>query len=80
MRPIFIFIITLFCALCAFAQNEIPDSIKGQELQEVVVEAQMQHAASNVTTYYPDRNSKRSAQNAIDLLNRMAIPQIVNSN
>lgn len=76
MKPVIAFIILLLCALLAFAQNEIPDSIKGQELQEVVVEAQMQYAASNVTTYYPDRNSKRTAQNAIDLLNRMAIPQI----
>lgn len=76
MKPVITFIILLLCALLAFAQTETSDSIKGQELQEVVVEAQMQHAASNVTTYYPDRNSKRSAQNAIDLLNRMAIPQI----
>ncbi len=76
MRPIFIFIITLFCALCAFAQTETPDSVKARELNEVVVEAQMQRTSSNVTTYYPDRNSKRTAQNAIDLLNRMAIPQI----
>ena len=76
MKPVITFIILLLCALLAFAQTETPDSIKGHELQEVIVEAQMQHAASNVTTYYPDRNSKRSAQNAIDLLNRMAIPQI----
>lgn len=76
MKPVIAFIILLICALLAFAQNEIPDSIKGQELQEVVVEAQMQYAASNVTTYYPDKNSKRTAQNAIDLLNNMAIPQI----
>lgn len=76
MRPIFIFIITLFCALCAFAQTETPDSVKARELNEVVVEAQMQRTSSNVTTYYPDRNSKRTAQNAIDLLSSMAIPQI----
>ncbi len=76
MRPIFIFIITLFCALCAFAQTETPDSVKALELNEVVVEAQMQRTSSNVTTYYPDRNSKRTAQNAIDLLSSMAIPQI----
>lgn len=37
MRPIFIFIITLFCALCAFAQTETPDSVKARELNEVVV-------------------------------------------
>ncbi|MCM1356351.1 MAG: hypothetical protein NC212_08110 [Staphylococcus sp.] len=52
------------------------DSIGAQHLDEVVVEAQMQRTSSQVTTYYPDRNSKRTAQNAIDLLSQMAIPQI----
>ncbi|WP_302129271.1 hypothetical protein [uncultured Duncaniella sp.] len=61
--------------LVAFA-DEPTDTIKTQELNEVVVEAQMQNTTANSTTYYPDRNSKRSAQNAIDLLNQMNIPQI----
>lgn len=76
MRTIITFIITLLCAMWATAQTETQDSIKAQELNEVIVEAQMQYTTSNVTTYYPDGNSKRTAQNAIDLLNRMAIPQI----
>ncbi|WP_289872137.1 hypothetical protein [Duncaniella dubosii] len=76
MRPIFIFIITLFCALCAFAQNEIPDSIKGQELQEVVVEAQMQRTNAEVSTYIPMARQKNVAQNAVSLLFQMSIPQI----
>lgn len=76
MRPIFNFIITLFCALCAFAQNEIPDSIKGQELQEVVVEAQMQRTNAEVSTYIPMARQKNVAQNAVSLLFQMSIPQI----
>lgn len=76
MKQVITSIIALFCALCALAQTDAQDSIKTKELDEVVVEANMQYASSNVTTYYPDRNSKRTAQNAIDLLNRMAIPQI----
>lgn len=76
MKPVVTFIIALLCAICALAQTETQDTIKAKELDEVVVEANMQYASSNVTTYYPDRNSKRTAQNAIDLLNRMAIPQI----
>lgn len=71
--------ITIFISLLpiwSLAQNVTTDSIKTQELKEVVVEAQMQRTSSNVTTYYPDRNSKRTAQNAIELLNQMAIPQI----
>lgn len=76
MKQIITFIIALLCAICALAQTETQDTIKTKELDEVVVEANMQYASSNVTTYYPDRNSKCTAQNAIDLLNRMAIPQI----
>ena len=62
--------------IVALAQTETPDSINTRQLDEVVIEAQMQNTSANVTTYYPDRNSKRTAQNAIDLLNQMAIPQI----
>lgn len=76
MKQVITFIIAMLCAICALAQTEAQDTIKAKELDEVVVEANMQYASSDVTTYYPDRNSKRTAQNAIDLLNRMAIPQI----
>lgn len=76
MKQVITFIIAMLCAICALAQTEVQDTIKAKELDEVVVEANMQYASSDVTTYYPDRNSKRTAQNAIDLLNRMAIPQI----
>ena len=68
-----LFVILPLAILAQVPQN---DSIKAKELNEVIVEANMQYASSNVTTYYPDRNSKRTAQNAIDLLNCMAIPQI----
>ena len=75
MKTLLTIVIALL-PIIALAQNEVPDSIKTQELKEVVVEAQMQTTSSNVTTYYPDRNSKRTAQNALDLLEQMAIPQI----
>lgn len=70
-----LFFTMLSANLVAFADEPI-DTIKTKELTEVVVEAQMQHTTANSTTYYPDRNSKRAAQNAIDLLNQMNIPQI----
>lgn len=70
-----LFFTMLSVNLVAFA-DEPTDTIKTQELNEVVVEAQMQRTTANSTTYYPDRNSKRAAQNAIDLLNQMNIPQI----
>lgn len=62
----------------ASAQSQEPtDSIETQTLNEVVVEGASQYTSANKTTYFPDRNSKRTAQNASDLLAKMAIPQIV---
>lgn len=70
-------ILFVILPLAIFAQVPQNDSVEAKALNEVVVEANMQYVSSNVTTYYPDKNSKRTAQNAIDLLNRMAIPQII---
>lgn len=67
------------CALlstAAHAQTYVKDSIDAKQLNEVVVEAWMQRTGAGVSTYYPGKNTKRTAQNAIDLLDRMAIPQI----
>ena len=67
-------------ALCAFsftvamAQRTTRDTIKTQELNEVVVEARNQRLGAEVSTYIPTAKQKNSAQTASDLLNRMAIP------
>lgn len=64
-------------SMTAQSTASLPDTLStARQLNEVVVDAPMQHTSSNVTTYYPDRNAKRTAQNAADLLSRMAIPQI----
>lgn len=76
MKQAITIIIAMLCAISTFAQTAAQDTIKAKELHEVIVEANMQYASANVTTYYPGRNTKRTAQNAIDLLNQMAIPQI----
>lgn len=76
MKQVITFIITLLCALCAFAQTEAQDSIKTKELGEVVVEAQMQRTSATVSTYIPTSKQKNSSQTATELLNRMAIPQL----
>lgn len=69
------------CALCAcivYAQEDVEnDSLDTHVLNEVVVDATMQYATGNVTTYLPSKDVKRTAQNAGDLLAKMAIPQIV---
>ncbi|MGM9694592.1 MAG: hypothetical protein ACI3YC_06250, partial [Alloprevotella sp.] len=52
------------------------DTSKTAVLGEAVVEAQMQRTSSAATTYIPSADQKRAAQNALDLLRRMAIPQL----
>ncbi len=72
-------IISILCAtasITALAQNATPDSLKTHNLDEVVVEAQMQRTSSTYSTYIPTGGQKNAAQNAIDLLRQMAIPQI----
>lgn len=69
----------LFCSvapLVAMAQSEVADSVKTQDLNEVVVEASNQRTSSNVSTYIPVARQKNAAADAISLLSQMAIPQI----
>ncbi len=63
-------------ALNVMAQTTATDSLKTQELNEVVVEAQLQSTSATVSTYIPTSKQKNSSQTATDLLNRMAIPQL----
>ena len=73
-----ILLLLMFLPFFVVGQAEEPaDSIETQTLNEVVVEGASQYTSANKTTYFPDRNSKRTSQNASDLLSRMAIPQIV---
>jgi len=58
------------------AQTETPDSIKTQELDEIVVEASNQRLNAEVSTYIPMARQKNAAQNAVSLLSMMSIPQI----
>lgn len=59
----------------ALAQSK-SDSIKAQQLNEVIVEARNQRLGAEVSTYIPTSKQKNASQTAADLLNRMAIPQI----
>ena len=63
-------------ASSVMAQTETPDSIKTQELEEVVVEGRNQRLGAEVSTYIPTSKQRNVSQTAADLLNRMAIPQI----
>ena len=75
MRGTILFI-ALASSIFAFGQTEKKDSIEAKELNEVIVEAQMQRTGASTSTYIPNGKQKSSAQNAIDLLRQLAIPQI----
>lgn len=66
----------LFFPTTVLSQSAQNDSTKIKDLDEVVVESQMQNLQPSVSTYLPDGNQKKSAQDAIDLLVQMGIPQI----
>lgn len=79
MKAKYLFISAIL-PLAASAQKLSNDTIKTKQLEEIVVEAKMQKTGPGSTIYYPDKNSKRTAQNAVDLIDKMGIPQIsVNS-
>lgn len=56
------------------ASTEKPDSIS--DLEEIVVEGRSEIVSPSKTVYRPSGRTKNASQNAYDLLNRMAIPQI----
>lgn len=57
------------------AQVKTNDSLSIQ-LEEVVVNAKQQNISASVSTYFPTSKQKNASQSGIDLLNRMAIPQL----
>lgn len=83
--------ISLLCITCAFpisgmsqtldtipasANKVVPDSLSAIELEGVVVKARMHRTDASSSTFTPTTNQKTSAQNAVDLLKQLAIPQI----
>lgn len=76
MKAIVCILIVCFTCLASEAQNTVNDTINEQQLNEVVVEGLMQNVRPAVLTYIPGSNQKKSAQDAIDLLSQMGIPQI----
>lgn len=69
-------IIFLAMATIPVYAREQADTLKLQELNEVVVEARNQRLDAEVSTYIPTAKQKNASQTAGDLLNRMAIPQL----
>lgn len=65
-----------FIALSATAQSEKTDTIAQQNLDEVVVEARVQHVIDYGVEYIPSKRTKKSAIDATQLLSLMNIPQL----
>lgn len=76
MRKFILTAIAFLASTIYISAQEPADTLQTQELQEVVVQAQMQRTSPTRSTYTPSGNQKNAAQNAIDLLQQMAIPQI----
>lgn len=71
-----VIILGILCLFPLGAKCQEPDSIPSEKLPEIVVKAQMQRTDASSSTYTPTVRQKASAQNAIDLLRQLAIPQI----
>ena len=67
---------TTYRRLTDFNVGDIIMPIDAVYLQQVQVEGQMASAYSDRTVYLPSQRQKNAAQNAVDLLRQMAIPQI----
>lgn len=74
-RLLFVCIAPLSVCLPLEAQVKTKDTLSIQ-LKEVVVEADQQNISASVSTYFPTSKQKNASQSGIDLLNRMAIPQL----
>lgn len=61
-------------SISLFAQET--DSLKNEVLPDVVIQAKMQETSAKSSLFTPTVKQKSSAQNAIDLLQQIAIPQI----
>lgn len=58
------------------AQTEVPDSIKAEELNEVVVEGRTQRVIERGVEYTPTKKVKKAAIDATQLLELMNVPQL----
>ncbi len=80
MNKCFLLLALFATALPMAAQVEKKDSLSTVRLKEVVVDADQQTIKAAISTYYPTPKQKNASQSGIDLLNRMAIPQLALGN
>ena len=76
MKQVITFIIVLFCALCALAQTEAPDSISTHELQEIVIQAPKVIRKADMDVYHPSKSAVENSKNGMQLLRNIMIPTL----
>lgn len=63
-------------AIAAMAQSEATDSIKTQELNEVIVQGDRMYMTVNKVSYSPTKQQRNASANGTMLLQQLAIPQL----
>ncbi|MBD5195358.1 MAG: hypothetical protein HDS87_06520 [Bacteroidales bacterium] len=63
-------------AIAAMAQSEATDSIKTQELNEVIDQADKMYMTVNKVSYSPTKQQRNASANGTMLLQQLAIPQL----
>lgn len=76
MKVLSLLLFVLAVVMPVRAQETKDDTLKTVQLGDVVVEAQLQSSTATVSTFFPTSRQKNASQSGIDLLNRMAIPQL----
>lgn len=61
-------------AISGHAQTEAPDSLSGQELQEIVIEAPKVIRKADMDVYHPSKSAVENSKNGMQLLNNLMIP------
>ena len=75
MKKLFFHIIAVV-PFVSMAQSAATDSVKVSELDEIVVEARTQRVIDRGVEYIPTNRIKKSAGDAVRLLELMNIPQL----
>ena len=79
MKSTIVTVSALSFTLCAAAQTEQPqpsDSVHGQELQEIVIEAPKVIRKADMDVYHPSKSAVENSQNGMQLLNNLMIPAL----
>lgn len=66
----------LVCMGTGASYAQVGDTISSKQLDEVVVKANLSRADASGVYFIPTGKQKNTAQNGVDLLRRMAIPQL----